>query len=104
MKRAERQAFSPSYEAYIVLCQLSELLDKPKSTLVRELLDDCLPVLRTTVQALRVVQSQPEMAKALLDDRAARTINDLTQSQIVLSDHMELRRGPKPKPKAKGKA
>lgn len=85
----------------MALESIAAAMGKPMSQIIAEILQQALPALQMTVEALAVVQKQPETAKALIDDYAARSINSLTQSQMDLAQRIRQKPGPKPKPKVK---
>lgn len=93
---AARLSVTPSPAAEPVLIELAKLTGKPKATIVRELLDEAMPALQMTLEALRVAKSHPERAQALMAEFGARATRDLMQQQIEFSDALKKRPGRKP--------
>jgi hypothetical protein len=101
--RAPRLQISPSPDVSVVLQELSKLLDAPQSRIVAELLDEGLPALQMSVQALRMVKKRPQEVEALMARFANKAINDLTQEQINFSEALKAKPGRKPKKGASGR-
>lgn len=81
----------------MVLRELSKLTKEPQSRLISELLDQTLPALLMTVQALKNVKERPEQVQAMLSDYCSGAINQVTQAQLDLSAALKLKPGRKPK-------
>lgn len=82
-------AVTPSPEAMKVLEELAAAMGQPKSALVAELLDEALPALKTTLDALRVVQERPQEAQRLLMRYAAEKTMELSQQQLSLDEAID---------------
>ena len=78
----KRIYITPSPVAGPVLRDLAKLTGKPPPTIVRELLDEALPALQETVEALKVVKKRPEEAVAGFQRMAAKAHSDLAQLQL----------------------
>lgn len=95
--RCPRIQISPSPDLSAVLKELAKLTKQPQSRVIVELLEEGLPALQMTVQALRNVKKRPQEVQAMLAQYSARAINDLTQEQINFSDALKAKPGRKPK-------
>jgi hypothetical protein len=81
--------FSP--ETLATLEDLSARLGRPKAALVSELVDQTLPALLTTLEALRVIQEQPREAQRLVQEFAADSVAKLGQAQLDLDSAIDKR-------------
>lgn len=93
---ATRFSITPSPAVEPVLIELSRLLKRPKAAIVRELLDEAMPALQMTLEAVRIAKSHPERAQALMAEFGARATRDLMQGQIDFADAIKKRPGRKP--------
>lgn len=93
---ATRFSITPSPAVEPVLIELARLLKRPKAAIVRELLDEAMPALQATLEAVRIAKSHPERAQALMAEFSARATRDLMQQQIEFSEAMKKRPGRKP--------
>lgn len=84
-RRNERVAVTLSPEAKPLLQELSTLTGRPKAALVSELLDQTLPALRVTLEALRLIRKQPDHAVQLLTDYASSKLAQVQQATLDLS-------------------
>lgn len=92
-----RMQVTPSETAYRLLKRISELSGQAPATITRELLDEAVPAMEVTIQALELVKGRPQEAQAALARFAAESINKLTQAQLELDKAIEGKRGRKPK-------
>lgn len=93
---AARFSITPSPACEPVINELAKLLGKPKAAIVRELLDEAIPALQMTIEAVRIAQTHPERAQALMADFGAKAVRDLMQEQMDFSEALKKRPGPKP--------
>ena len=90
-----RIQITPSRAVAPLLVELSKLLKQPQSRLVSELLDEAVPALVATVEALRIVRKQPEAAKALMDNFATKAVRDVSQAQMDFTEALKKKPGRK---------
>ena len=90
-RQNKRVAVTFTAETLQVLNQLSFMTGQPKAALVSELMDATLPVLKETVEALRVVKEQPQKAERMLSRFGAEAVRDLMQSQLDLGEEIDKR-------------
>lgn len=93
---AARFSITPSPACEPIINELAKLLGKPKAAIVRELLDEAMPAMQLTLEAVRIAKTHPERAQALLADYGARAVHQLMQEQINFSEALKKRPGRKP--------
>lgn len=91
-----RMHVTPSETVYRLLQAISKATGTPPATLVRELLDEAVPALETTLEAIRLVKNRPAEAQAAMARLSAMAINQLTQAQLDLDTALKKKRGRKP--------
>lgn len=91
-----RMHVTPSETVYRLLQAISKATGTPPATLVRELLDEAVPALETSLEAIRLIQNRPAEAQAAMARLATTAIRDLTQAQLDLDTAMNKRPGRKP--------
>lgn len=77
----------------VVLARLSELTERPQSALVLELLQDTLPVLKQTVEALELAKS----GKLNLDGLIGMVQDSISHAQAIESEMLETKKAHKDK-------
>lgn len=90
-RRNERVAVTLSPESLATLTEISELLGRPKSALISDLVDQTLPAMVTTLNALRVVRDQPREAARLIKEFTASTVAKVGQAQLDFDEHLDKR-------------
>ncbi len=91
-----RMHVTPSESAYRLLAELSKLTGQAPATIVRELLDEMVPAIETTLEAVRMVQTRPLQAQAAMHRLATAAVRDLSQAQLDLDTAMRKKPGRKP--------
>ena len=91
-----RMHVTPSETVYRLLQAISKATGTPPATLVRELLDEAVPALETTLEAIRLVKNRPAEAQAAMARLSAMAINQLTQAQLDLDTALKKKPGRKP--------
>ena len=91
-----RMHVTPSETVYRLLQAISKATGTPPASLVRELLDEAVPALETTLEAIQLIQNRPAEAQAAMARLSAIAINNLTQAQLDLDTAMKQRPGRKP--------
>ena len=80
--KVPRIAFVPSPELRALLEEISEASGRPVASIASELLDDIVPVLRETLDAMKAVASQPERAQELVNQFAVRAVQQVGQATL----------------------
>lgn len=83
-RRNHRVAVTFTPETLSALDELSARLGRPKAALVSELVDQTLPALLTTLEALRVMQKQPREAQRLVQEFVVESVAKLGQARLEL--------------------
>jgi hypothetical protein len=91
---------TPTPRTAALLRELSALTGQPPARIVREMLDEASPFLQSTVEALRVVKTNPRKAAQAMGEVLSSAIGEAQQAQLDLDT--ALRRKPGRKPKGKG--
>lgn len=100
-----RMHVTPSISVHALLGQLSRLTGKPPATIVRELLDEAIPALETSVEALQMLKDRPQAAMQAVDRMLDDAMRGATQARLELDKAMNKKPGRKPrKDKGQGAA
>lgn len=73
-----------SVETWAKVEAIADRLKEPKATILAELIDQALPALDLTIQALDLAQSAPREAQRLLTNFGAEKMMELHQQQLEL--------------------
>lgn len=92
----KRFYITPSPTTGPLLRELSKLIGKPPSSIVREMLDEAAPMLAAAIEAHRLIKRRPEAAQAALARVANRAQADLAQAQLDLDAAIRKKPGRKP--------
>lgn len=98
--RSPRIQLTLAPEVMAVLSQISEATGTGKATLVAELMQEALPMLQATLEAIKHVKDAPREAQAILTRSATEATAKLAQAQLELDDL--LMQKPKVKRKKRG--
>lgn len=85
-----------------VLEEVSALTGQGKGTLVSELVVEALPMLRASIDALRLVKESPREAQALLARVSNEAVMRLSQAQLEFDDLMAKQPRPKRQKRRRG--
>ena len=91
-----RMHVTPSESVHALLGELSRLTGKPPATIVRELLDEAVPALEGSVEALRMLKDRPQAAMQAVDRMLEGAMQDATQARLDLDKAMNRKAGRKP--------
>lgn len=80
-------------ETWAKLDAVSERLGQPVATLIAQLVEQALPALDITVQALELAQSAPREAQRLLTNYGAETVMKLQQQQLEFDEAVTKKQG-----------
>ena len=100
----KRVLVTPSAKAGPLLAEMSRISGQPKARLIRELLDEAVPVLETMLEAHRMLATKPDAARAAMGRMLAQAMHDGTQAMLDLDKAIAAKPGPKPGKRRKGAA
>lgn len=100
----KRVLVTPSAKAGPLLAEMSRISGQPKARLIRDLLDEAVPVLETMLEAHRMLATQPDAARAAMSRMLAQAMHDGTQAMLDLDKAIAAKPGPKPRKPRKGAA
>lgn len=95
----KRVLVTPSAKAGPLLSAMSEISGQPKARLIRELLDEAVPVMETMLEAHRMLATQPEAARAAMARMFDQAMSDGSQAMLDLDKAIAAKPGPKRTPK-----
>jgi len=78
-----------SQEVWDVVAEIHRLTDTPRAAIISELLDQVMPALKQTMEAIRIAKEQPREAQRLLQRYSAQVIGDLAQGHLELDDAID---------------
>ena len=93
----KRITFTPSPAVGPLLRELSKLTDKAPSMIIREILDEALPVFPALIEAYRTVKKRPEHAQAVLARMSNHARQELDQAEIDFGEALKKKPGRKKK-------
>lgn len=85
MASSRRMQVTASEQAFSLLRELSKLTGKAPATIVREVLDEAVPALETSVEAFRSLRDRPEQSQAAVARFAAQAHAAIAQATLDLS-------------------
>lgn len=91
-----RLLVTPSAEVLAILDEIHELTGQGRATVVREVLDNVMPILASHLDAVRYVKSgRFEEAQAVVAEMIATNVNKATQTQLQLEEAVKAAKSPK---------
>jgi hypothetical protein len=100
----KRVLVTPSAKAGPLLSAMSKISGQPKARLIRELLDEAVPVMETMLEAHRLLATKPQAARDAMARLFEQAMTDGTQAVLDLDKAIAARPGPKPGKRRKGAA
>lgn len=100
----KRVLVTPSAKAGPLLAEMSRISGHPKARLIRDLLDEAVPVMETMLEAHRMLATQPDAARAAMSRLLAQAMHDGSQAMLDLDKAISSKPGPKPGKRRKGAA
>ena len=91
-----RMHVTPSENVHALLGEVSRLTGKPPATIVRELLDEAVPALEASVEALRMLKNRPMQAMQAVDRMLDTAMLGAAQARLDLDKAMNAKPGRKP--------
>lgn len=82
----KRLQLTLSDEVWALVDEVHKLTGTPKSAIVSEILDEIAPVFVTQLEALRLMQSAPRQAQALMKDFSDKAIEGLAQHNLEFEE------------------
>ena len=92
----KRIQVTPSPTVGPLLDAISKALGQSKASLIRELLDEAVPALQTTLEAIQMIKTRPLEAQAAMNRLAAQGMQQLAQAQLDLDTAIRKKPGRKP--------
>jgi hypothetical protein len=80
--RVQRIAITPSVELRALLLELSEVSGQSLSSVASEMLEDVAPVMRSQLEAMKLVAATPHLAREHIRSLANESTNAIAQAVI----------------------
>lgn len=80
-----RMQVTPTERSYLLLRELSSITGKAPATIVREILDEAVPALETSLKAFRTINERPQESQAAVMRMIGDAQTTLAQASLNLT-------------------